>query len=73
MILIIKHYKNNNDNSNNNNNNNNNNSNNNNFKRWWPLSVAQSTNRHIALHKRTGGMTNAETRHRYADSPSSRR
>ena len=43
------------------------------IKRWWPLRVAQSTNRHITLHKRTGWMTNAETRHRHADSPSSQR
>ena len=24
------------------------------IKRWWPLRVAQSTNGHITLHKRTG-------------------
>ena len=43
------------------------------IKRWWPLRVAQSTNRHITLHKRTNSMANAKTRHRNADSPSSRR
>ena len=37
------------------------------------LRVAESKNRHITLHKRTGRMTNAETKHRHADSPSSRR
>ena len=42
-------------------------------KRCLPQHVAESTNRHITLHKRTGRMTNAETRHRRADSPSSPR
>ena len=83
IILINNDNNNNNNNINNNNNSNINNINNNlqtvlhavyiQLKRWWPLNVAQSTNRHITLHKRTRWLTNAETRHGNADSPSSQR
>ena len=48
------------------------NNNNNNYKRCLSLRMT-CTNLLNTLRKRTGGITNAETRHRHANSPSSPR